>query len=277
MENEQADSLARRAGARFACARRAAGPTCRPERDPERGRSAQDRRGERQDHPAPRPASQPRHAADDHGVPGAAAGAAGRGEGRRQGEIPRRGRQRRARRDEDSGPAMTMGGVANFPSGGTAPRKRCTRFKPSAGKSAAGWGRLFSLTQESTMKQVSMLALSVCMTLGIAAPVAAQTQFREQAESQVQKQEQERIYGSELMTPRERAEYQARMRAAKTEQERNNLRLQHHKEMQERARAQGKTLPDMPPADRGPGMGPGGGGMGPGGGGMMGPGGRGGY
>lgn len=126
------------------------------------------------------------------------------------------------------------------------------------------------------MKQVSMLALSVCMTLGIAAPVAAQTQSREQAESQVQKQEQERIYGSELMTPRERSEYQARMRAAKTEQERNNLRLQHHKEMQERARAQGKTLPDMPPADRGPGMGPGGGGMGPGGG-MMGPGGRGGY
>ena len=61
------------------------------------------------------------------------------------------------------------------------------------------------------------------------------------------------------------------MRAAKTEQERNNLRLQQHKEMQERARAQGKTLPDMPPADRGPGMGPGGGGMGPGGG-MMGPG-----
>lgn len=127
------------------------------------------------------------------------------------------------------------------------------------------------------MKQVSMLALSVCTTLGIAAPVAAQTQSREQAESQVQKQEQERIYGSELMTPRERSEYQARMRAAKTEQERNNLRLQHHKEMQERARAQGKTLPDMPPADRGPGMGPGGGGMGPGGGGMMGPGGRGGY
>lgn len=126
------------------------------------------------------------------------------------------------------------------------------------------------------MKQVSMLALSVCMTLGIAAPVAAQTQSREQAESQVQKQEQERIYGSELMTPRERSEYQARMRAAKTEQERNNLRLQQHKEMQERARAQGKTLPDMPPADRGPGMGPGGGGMGPGGG-MMGPGGRGGY
>jgi len=36
--------------------------------------------------------------------------------------------------------------------------------------------------------------------------------------------------------------------------------------MQERAKAQGKRLPDMPPAGRGPGMGPGGGkGMGPGG------------
>jgi hypothetical protein len=119
------------------------------------------------------------------------------------------------------------------------------------------------------MKQVSMTALSLCMALGIAAPAAAQMQG---AESMMQ----ERIYGSELMTQQERAEYQARMRAATTEQERETIRLEHHEKMQERAKAQGKTLPDVPPADRGPGMGPGGGGMGPGGGGM-GPGGRGGY
>jgi predicted lipoprotein len=118
------------------------------------------------------------------------------------------------------------------------------------------------------MKHASKLTLSLCMALGIAAPAAAQMQSRDQMESQTQTQE--RIYGSELMTQQERAEYQNRMRAAKTEQEREAIRLEHHQKMQERAKAQGKTLPDTPPANRGPGMGPGGGGM-------MGPGGRGGY
>ncbi|HJX58879.1 MAG TPA: hypothetical protein VJ325_09175, partial [Thiobacillus sp.] len=79
--------------------------------------------------------------------------------------------------------------------------------------------------------------------------------------------DRERIYGYELMTPQERNEYHARMRALNIEQEREAFRLEHHEKMQERARAQGKTLPDTPPAGRGPGMGPGmgpGGGMGPG-------------
>lgn len=112
------------------------------------------------------------------------------------------------------------------------------------------------------MKHVSMLALTLCMAMGIAAPAAAQMQSR----GPMQMQDGERIYGSELMTPQERSEYQARMRALKTEQEREAFRLEHHKKMQERAKAQGKTLPDTPP-----GM------MGPGGDKGMGPGGRGGY
>ncbi len=68
----------------------------------------------------------------------------------------------------------------------------------------------------------------------------------------------EAIYGSQLMTAQERAEFRARMRAAKTLEEREQIRLEHHKAMQERAKAQGKTLPDTPPA-MGGGMGPGGG------------------
>ena len=80
-------------------------------------------------------------------------------------------------------------------------------------------------------------------------------------------QNKEVIYGSQLMTVQERAEFRARMRAAKTYEEREQIRLEHHKAMQERAKAQGKTLPDTPPA-MGGGMGPGGGGMGPGAAGM---------
>jgi len=116
------------------------------------------------------------------------------------------------------------------------------------------------------MKHVSRLAFSFFMALGIAAPAAAQMQSRDQ----MQMQDRESIYGYELMTPQERTEYHARMRALNTEQEREAFRLEHHKKMQERAKAQGKTLPDMPPAGMGPGM------MGPGGGKGMGPGGRGG-
>jgi len=76
-------------------------------------------------------------------------------------------------------------------------------------------------------------------------------------------QAQEQVYGSQLMTIDERNEYQAKMRAAKTAEERELLRTEHHQRMQERAKARGMTLPDEPPA-RGGGMG-----MGPGGGGMM--------
>lgn len=74
------------------------------------------------------------------------------------------------------------------------------------------------------------------------------------------------VYGSQLMTQQERVEYRAKLRNAKTYQEREQIRLEHHKAMQARARSQGMTLPDMPPA-MGGGMGPAGGGMGPGGGG----------
>jgi len=75
--------------------------------------------------------------------------------------------------------------------------------------------------------------------------------------------EQEQVFGSQLMTQEERSEYHAQMRAAKTEEEREIIRQKHHESMQERAKAQGVTLPDEPPV-RGGGMG-----MGPGGGGMM--------
>lgn len=125
------------------------------------------------------------------------------------------------------------------------------------------------------MKNISMLMLTLVMS--VAASAQAQDQARDQMQSrdQVQTQEQDQIFGSELMTRQERYEYQSKMRALKTEQEREAFRLEHHKQMQERAKAQGKTLPDMPPAGMGPGMGPGGG-MSPGGGkGMMGPGGKG--
>ncbi len=96
-----------------------------------------------------------------------------------------------------------------------------------------------------------------------------QDRTKDKIQDQKQDKSQVQIYGSQLMTQQERAEYSARLRAAKTVKEREQIRTQHHELMKARAKAKGITLPDVPPA-RGMGMGPGGG-MGPGNG--MGPGG----
>lgn len=96
-------------------------------------------------------------------------------------------------------------------------------------------------------------------TLGILALSAGLTLAASHEGTQTQAQEQ--IYGSQLMTQQERVEYQTRMHAAKTNEEREQIRAEHHKQMQERAKSQGKTLPDTPPP-MGGGMGPGPGGSG---------------
>jgi hypothetical protein len=66
------------------------------------------------------------------------------------------------------------------------------------------------------------------------------------AQDQVQTQVQ--IYGSQLMTPLERTEYQSKMRALKTDKERDAFRLDHHDKMKVRAAEKGVTLPNSPPA-----------------------------
>jgi len=86
------------------------------------------------------------------------------------------------------------------------------------------------------------------------------------------------VYGSQLMTEQERQEHRQRMRSATSDEERQQIRHEHHQRMQERARQQGVTLPDEPPArgmgagqgmgmGQGRGMGGGGRAMGPKGGG----------
>lgn len=107
------------------------------------------------------------------------------------------------------------------------------------------------------IKQVIVISVLAC-TLPLTSQIAV-------AADQVREQEQ--IYGYQLMTPQERLEYQERMQAAKTEQEREKIRLEHHEQMKARAKERGVTLPDDVPMrgmgqGQGQGMGPGGG-MGP--------------
>ncbi|MFH2131490.1 MAG: hypothetical protein ABIK68_14030 [bacterium] len=89
-------------------------------------------------------------------------------------------------------------------------------------------------------------------------------------EANVQTQEQEEVYGRQLMTQQELAEHRSNMRAAKTVEARTQIRNEQHERMNARAKTLGKTLPDQP-SYQGRGMGQGSGGRGQGRG--MGPGG----
>ncbi|MFZ3037649.1 MAG: hypothetical protein WA112_10320 [Rugosibacter sp.] len=111
-------------------------------------------------------------------------------------------------------------------------------------------------------------ALGVVLSLSAGFASAADP---EPAKEKVQTQKQEQIYGRQIMTQQERTEYRAKMRTAKTAEEREQIRKEHHEQMKERAKSRGVALPDDPPArgggmGPGSGMGPGGSGMGPGGG-----------
>lgn len=66
---------------------------------------------------------------------------------------------------------------------------------------------------------------------------------------------QETIYGSELMTEQERNTYRQRLTEAKTEEERAQIRTQHHEQMWARAKEKGVTLPEQPAMMGGKGMG----------------------
>jgi hypothetical protein len=115
--------------------------------------------------------------------------------------------------------------------------------------------------QETTMKPLILLPLA--FAIAMATPVQAQQQKRDQVQTRdpsthsVPPQAEQRAYGWELMSEQERKEHQDRMRSLKTEQEREAFQAEHHKKMQERAKAQGKTLPDMPAKGAGPELGQG--------------------
>lgn len=97
---------------------------------------------------------------------------------------------------------------------------------------------------------LSALTIAIGVMLGANVSAAAD-QAPVQQKTQDKAQKREVVYGSQLMTREERAEYRTKMRSLKTSEEREAFRMEHHKKMQERAREKGKTLPDMPPAQGG--------------------------
>lgn len=85
------------------------------------------------------------------------------------------------------------------------------------------------------------------LTMFMPAPAhAADTQASAPVAAQKKAQAPDRIYGSQLMTTEERDAYRARMKQAKTQAERDKLRIEHHAQMQQRAKERGVTLPEQP-------------------------------
>lgn len=130
------------------------------------------------------------------------------------------------------------------------------------------------------MSKTALLAAALSAGLAwLAGDVVAddQIQMQQLYRDRLVSQDQEPIYGSQLMTPEERDQYQTRLRAAQTPEERRRIREEHHELMKKRAKERGVTLPGEPRDRDDRGMGPGAGprGMEPGDG--MGPGGRGGH
>lgn len=113
----------------------------------------------------------------------------------------------------------------------------------------------------------TLAASALASTLIFSAHLAlAADQTKDQTKTQDQTQAKDQIYGSQLMTEQERIEHRNKMHSFKTDKEREAFQLEHHKLMQERAKAKGLTLPEPPmkPGAMHPGGGMGGG-MGPGG------------
>jgi hypothetical protein len=96
------------------------------------------------------------------------------------------------------------------------------------------------------------LFLQICIVLAINAPgnfiLAATVPTSGQENAQIQEQDQ--IYGVQLMTEQERADFRSRMQAAKTLEEKELIRNENHKAMQERAESRGLVLPDQQPKNK---------------------------
>ena len=97
---------------------------------------------------------------------------------------------------------------------------------------------------------ISSLAVIMCLSSGL---VLSEDQEQEQLQDreQLQQRDQHEIYGGHLMTPKERAEHRAKMQSAKTMEEREQLRMDHHERMNMRAKKRGMSLPDDPCERRG--------------------------
>ncbi|MCO6440781.1 MAG: hypothetical protein J5I81_06765 [Nitrococcus mobilis] len=89
------------------------------------------------------------------------------------------------------------------------------------------------MTSNSVLTAVAVM-LSLAIFTPFATPAVAQS-------------DNQPSYGRQLMSDQEVQEYSARMRNAKTAEERERIRTEHHQQMEVRAKERGVTLPEAAP------------------------------
>lgn len=97
--------------------------------------------------------------------------------------------------------------------------------------------------EESVMKKLLVRAFVLAAVFAGIVPVAL-------AQTAATGQEQNQVRGRDLTTEQERLQYQERMRSAGSEEERRQIRQEHHNRMQKRAAERGVTMPSEPPTQR---------------------------
>lgn len=110
------------------------------------------------------------------------------------------------------------------------------------------------------MKKLFILMGAACMGLVSAAYGARAEAAGDRpppVTERMERMDPQPVYGWERMSVQERREYQARLRAARTAEEREALRLEHRGRMQEQPGAQGRLVPEAPPPGLGAGSGAG--------------------
>lgn len=112
------------------------------------------------------------------------------------------------------------------------------------------------------MNRLLLTSLTAAALVALAGPVLAENSNTGSSTSSntgvdASVSSDQNIYGSEIMTPEERAEFRSKMQSAKTVQERERLRVDHEAAMQSRAKQRGITLEENPSANQGPGSGTG--------------------
>lgn len=103
-------------------------------------------------------------------------------------------------------------------------------------------------------KQILLYTMAITLFLqtGPAFSINAPKDFRFEGTAQTpsqeqgKKQNQKKTDGLQLITEEERAEFLARMRAAQTNEEQEQIRMEIHKIMQERTKSRGFSLPGRP-------------------------------
>lgn len=115
------------------------------------------------------------------------------------------------------------------------------------------------MKEQAGMLGVAVIAAALLTAISLTVNAIAESKSQSQGQTQSRSTDTSRdrdrdmdrmhypIYGSQLMSEREREEHRSKMRSMKTEQERDTYRLEHHKLMQERAKTKGITLPEDPP------------------------------